>query len=174
MTHHHEHEIPLKKRKRTFNIVLGNCLVAAVTNAFVWFAIVFWAYLNTNSVIATGFIGGIFAVLNTISAFVFGSIVDHNTKKNVMIYSSIGSLICYIIAAVIYFLSPQEAFTHVDSWLLWAFAIMVMVGSIIGSLRYIALSTTVPMLFPLEEHAKANGKIGTMNGVSFALTSVAS
>ena len=43
-----------------------------------------------------------------------------------------------------------------------------------GNLRNIALSTTVSLLLPEEEHAKANGKIGMVNGVAFALTSVAS
>lgn len=86
--------------------------MAAVTNAFAWFAIVFWAYLNTNSVIVTGFIGGIFAVLNTISAFFFGSIVDHNKKKSVMTWSSIISLVCYGVAAVIYFTAPEGTFNH--------------------------------------------------------------
>lgn len=49
-----------------------------------------------------------------------------------------------------------------------------MSGTIIGNLRNIALSTTVSLLLPVEEHAKANGKIGTINGVGFTLTSVAS
>jgi DHA3 family multidrug efflux protein-like MFS transporter len=49
-----------------------------------------------------------------------------------------------------------------------------MSGTIIGNLRTIALSTTVSLLLPSEEHAKANGKIGTINGVWFTLTSVAS
>lgn len=174
MMNQRDDENSLKKNKRIFNILLGNSLVAAVTNAFTWFAIVFWAYLNTNSVIATGFIGGIFAVLNAIGAFVFGSIVDHNKKKHVMVMSSVVSLVFYAIAAIIYFVTPQSVFSNIASPMLWVFVLVIMLGSIMGNLRYIALSITVSMLFPVEEHAKANGKVGTMNGLSFALTSIAS
>jgi len=49
-----------------------------------------------------------------------------------------------------------------------------MSGTIIGNLRNIALSTTVSLLLPSEEHAKANGKIGMINGIGFTLTAVAS
>lgn len=164
----------LTSNKRTFNILLVNSLVAAVTNAFTWFAIVFRAFLNTWSVIATGFIGGIFAVLNAVGAFIFGSIVDHNKKKNVMVYSSVISLVFYGIAALLYFVTPHELFTYVWSPMLWVFILAIMLGSIMGNLRYIALSVSVSMLFPVEEHAKANGKVGTMNGIAFAMTSIAS
>ena len=173
MSQMHEPQQELKSNKRIFNILLVNTGVAAVVNAFTWFAIVFRAYLNTNSVIVTGFIGGIFAVLNTASAFFFGSIVDHNKKKTVMIWSSIISLVCYIIAAGIYFTAPEGTFNNASSPILWAFILIIMIGSIVGGLRYIALSTSVSMLFPTEEHAKANGKIGTMNGLAFSLTSIA-
>lgn len=164
----------MENAKRIFNILLINSGVAAVTNAFTWFAIVFWAYLNTHSVIATGFIGGIFAVLNAAGAFIFGSIVDHNKKKNVMVWSSAISLTFYILASAVYFLAPEGAFTYVGSVILWVFVLLIMLGSIMGNLRYIALSITVSMLFPVEEHAKANGKVGTMNGIAFAFTSIAS
>lgn len=49
-----------------------------------------------------------------------------------------------------------------------------MSGAIIGNLRTIALSTTVSLLLPTDEHAQANGKIGMINGVGFTLTSAAS
>jgi hypothetical protein len=37
---------------KTFCAVLANSLAASVTNNFVWFAITFWVYLQTKSVIA--------------------------------------------------------------------------------------------------------------------------
>src|SRR5918997_982288 len=45
-------------------------------------------------------------------------------------------------------------------------------GAIAGNLRTIALSTSVTLLVPQEQHARANGLVGTVNGISFALTSV--
>jgi hypothetical protein len=38
---------------RTFYAVLANSLTASLTNTFVWFAITFWVFLQTKSVIAT-------------------------------------------------------------------------------------------------------------------------
>ena len=38
---------------RTFYQLLGNNLVANVTNFTVWFAITFWVFLETKSVFAT-------------------------------------------------------------------------------------------------------------------------
>ena len=40
-----------------FYHLLGNNLVANITNFTVWFAITFWVYLETRSVFATGMIG---------------------------------------------------------------------------------------------------------------------
>jgi len=34
-----------------------------------------------------------------------------------------------------------------------------MTGTIVGNLRTIALSTSVSLLLPVEDHAQANGKI---------------
>ena len=45
-------------------------------------------------------------------------------------------------------------------------------GAIAGNLRSVALSTTVTLLVPEDAHDKANGLVGTVNGVAFAITSV--
>jgi DHA3 family multidrug efflux protein-like MFS transporter len=52
------------------------------------------------------------------------------------------------------------------------FVVLILTGAIAGNLRSIALSTTVTLLVPLERHDRANGLVGTANGVAFALTSV--
>ena len=49
-----------------------------------------------------------------------------------------------------------------------------MTGSIVGNLRNIAMTTLITLLFTGNERAKANGKFSTINGLSFAVTSVAS
>ena len=38
---------------KTFKILLANSLLAGVTNNFVWFALIFWGYLETQSVLVT-------------------------------------------------------------------------------------------------------------------------
>jgi DHA3 family multidrug efflux protein-like MFS transporter len=44
-----------------FRRLLANTLVTGVTNTFLWFALAFWIFLETRSVVATGAIGGAFA-----------------------------------------------------------------------------------------------------------------
>jgi DHA3 family multidrug efflux protein-like MFS transporter len=108
------------------------------------------------------------------TAINFGNIVDHNKKHTVILRSSIGSATAYLLGAIIYFSNDPAVFTTVTSRQLRLLIITLMSGTIIGNLRNIALSTSVSLLLPTEEHAKANGKIGTVNGVWFTLTSVAS
>ena len=77
-----------------FHQILGNNLVANVTNFTVWFAITFWVYLETRSVFATGMIAGVYLVLTAAFGIWFGSIVDHNAKKLAMLGSSVVSAAC--------------------------------------------------------------------------------
>jgi len=49
-----------------------------------------------------------------------------------------------------------------------------MIGSIIGNMRNIAMTTLITFLFIGKEREQANGKVGTINGLSFAVTSIAS
>src|SRR5918995_1866918 len=93
-----------------FHRLVANTGVASVTNNFVWFAVTFWAYLETKSVLATAIIGGTY--------------------------------------------------------------MLMLAGAIAGNLRTVALSTTVTLLVPEDRHDKANGLVGTVNGLAFALTSV--
>src|SRR5687768_17106896 len=78
-----------------FYKLLGNVLLAAITNYYVCFALTFWGYLETRSVLATSIIAGIFLVNTAISSFWFGSIVDHHKKKLAMLVSSIASLLFF-------------------------------------------------------------------------------
>ena len=64
-----------------FHLILGNNLVANITNFTVWFAVTFWVYLETRSVFATGMIAGIYLVFTAGLGFWLGSIVDHNPNR---------------------------------------------------------------------------------------------
>ena len=148
-----------------FHLILGNSLVASVTNFFIWFALVFWAFLETHSLIVSSVIGGFFALANMSTALWFGNIVDHHKKHTVFLRSTIGSMMAYLAGAVIYFLHDPVVFTHASSWQLRLLIVVLMSGTIIGNMRTICLSTTVSLLLPQNEHAKANGKIGMINGI---------
>nr|AIA17006.1 Major Facilitator Superfamily [uncultured bacterium] len=159
---------------KTFYHLLANTLLASVINFTVWFAITFYVYLQTRSVFATSIISGIYLVLTAISGFWFGSLVDHHKKKNVMLFSSVVSLLLYIVCFVIYIIAGQGAFKDPASVTLWVFVILLMIGVIFGNIRTIALATTVTILIEEKKRDKANGLVGTASGVSFLVTSVIS
>lgn len=159
--------------KTVFYYLLTNNLVATITNMFVWFTLTFWLFLETQSVLATSYIAGIFAIFNMISAFFFGSLVDRNRKKTAMLYSSLISLVFYSLAGALYLYEESSTFTDPSSVMLWIFIVLLMLGSVAGNLRTIALATTVSLLFT-EGKDKANGMIGAVNGVGFSITSLLS
>ncbi len=157
---------------KTFHAVLANSLVAFVANNFVWFAVTFWVYLETKSVIATSVMAGVFTLTIAFSGFFLGSLVDRYPKKRVMQLSSVVSLVLYAIASFIFFTTPYEEFADASSVRLWIFIVLALVGAIGGNLRGIALSTLVTILVPEDGRDKANGLVGTMNGVAFLGASI--
>ena len=157
----------------TFRHLLINNLIANTTNAFVWFALTFWIFLETQSVLTTSFIAGIFALTNMLGAIFFGGIVDHNRKKVAMLYSSIASLVSFSVGTLLYFTLPESTFSDPTAVWLWIFVFVLMVGTVAQNLRTIALATTVTMLFT-EGKDKANGQVGMVNGLAFSLTSLLS
>jgi DHA3 family multidrug efflux protein-like MFS transporter len=54
----------------------------------------------------------------------------------------------------------------------WVLVASTLLGSVAGQMRGIALSTSVTLLVPDDRRDRANGMIGTVTGVSFAITSV--
>lgn len=159
---------------RTFYHVLINTLISGVTTSFVWFALTYWAYLQTKSVVATSVVAGSYLVINTITSFWFGSIVDHNKKKSVMLVSSGITLFIFLLGFIFYNLVSKDSFTTIQSFNLWALLLFLLLGVIVGNLRNIALPTLTVLLVPKEFLDKANGMSGTVTGISFAITSVAS
>jgi MFS transporter, DHA3 family, multidrug efflux protein len=156
----------------TFYNLLINTTVASVANLFVWFALTFWIFLETKSVLITSYVAGGFAVATMLTALFFGTIVDHNKKKTAMLYSSGASLLFYLAGAGVLTTITPEDFTATSPHL-WALIASLMAGSVAGNLRNIALSTTVTLLFS-ENRDKMNGLVGTANGIAFACTSVLS
>lgn len=159
---------------KTFYQLLANGLIVSTKNSFVWFALTYWAYLETQSVISTSLVGGTFLVAMAVSAFWFGSIVDHNKKKHAMFGSNIASLILFTLGFILYSLTAKESFTSVTSPMLWIFILLLLGGTMAGSIYNIAIPTLVTLLVPEDKRDRANGMMGTMFGVSFAITSIAS
>jgi DHA3 family multidrug efflux protein-like MFS transporter len=157
---------------KNFYVILVNTLVASLTNNLVWFAVTFWVYLETKSVVATSIMAGVYSGTVALSGFFLGSLVDRYKKKNSMMLSSIGSFILYAVAFAIYSLTPLKIFSNPESPVLWVFVVLTLFGAIAGNIRSIALSTLVTILIPEAERDRANGLVGTANGVSFLVSSI--
>ena len=157
--------------KKFYN-VLVNTLIANVTTSFLWFALTFWVYLETRSVMATAIIGGAYMLFVAVFSLVFGTIVDHNKKKRVMLASSAITLGAYLIAGLLYVLFPKADLSNWSSLAFWLFGGIILIGGVVENMRNIALSTTVTLLVPKDDRAKANGLVGAVQGVAFLVTSV--
>ncbi len=157
---------------RVFFAVLVNTAAANITTSFLWFALTFWAYLETRSVIATGIIGGAYMLLIALFGMLFGTVVDRHRKHRVMVFSAFVTLVAFLIAGALYLAVPAEQMIDLGRPWFWIFSSIILIGAVIENLRSIALSTTVTLLVPVERHANANGLVGTVQGVAFMVTSV--
>ncbi|EAR23816.1 multidrug resistance protein [marine actinobacterium PHSC20C1] len=156
----------------TFLQILVNTAVANVTTSYLWFALTFWVYLETRSVLATGIIGGAYMLLVAIFSMVFGTIVDRHRKHVVMLFAGMVTLVAFGIAGLLYAMFPESVLLDLGGPMYWIFAGIILFGAVIENMRNIALSTTVTLLVPQERHANANGMVGTVQGLSFLVTSV--
>ena len=157
---------------KQFYQILINSLIANVVTSFLWFALVFWLYLQTKSVLVTGVLGGTYMVLVALSSMSFGTIVDHHKKKLVMMVSNIISFGAFLLAGIMFLVCGEAVLLDVSGPLLWLFSGIILAGAVAGNMRNIALSTTVTLLVPAEKRANANGLVGTVSGIGFIVTSV--
>ena len=105
------------------------------------------------------------------SGIFFGTFVDRNKRKTSMTLSNAVSLVCFGLAGVVYIVA-DDRLPSLSQPLTWVFILFVLAGAVAGNLRAVALSTTVTLLVPEDRRDRANGLVGTANGVAFALTSV--
>jgi DHA3 family multidrug efflux protein-like MFS transporter len=157
---------------KTFYAILVNSLGASVVNTFVWFAVTFWVFLETRSVIATSVMAGIYTTTVAVSGLFLGSLVDRFPKKKVMLASSLATLACFALAGAIYVATPTAVFVDPASLPLWVFIVLVLAGAIAGNLRGIALATLVTLLVPEAQRDRANGLVGPATGVAFLIASI--
>lgn len=143
-----------------------------MTTSYLWFALVFWVYLETRSVLATGIIGGAYMLLVSLFSLIFGVIVDNNKKKSVMLVSACITTVFYLLSYVVFMLYAKEQLTDITQVAFWALTFFILLGSVVENMRNIALSTTVTLLVPKDGRGKANGMVGTVQGISFMVTSV--
>ncbi len=159
---------------RTFRHLLANTLVANVAAGYLWFAFTFWVYLETKNVMATGIIGGTYLLMVAGFATVFGAFVDRTRKRRVFLLSAVVTAASFAAAAILFAMRPTSDFLDIGGPWFWLLAAVILCGAVVAQLRGIALSTTVTILVPPRGRAKANGLVGTVQGVGLIVTSVLS
>jgi MFS transporter, DHA3 family, multidrug efflux protein len=157
---------------RTFHQLLVNTLVSGVSSSFLWFALTFWVYLETRSVVATGVIGGAFTIASAVLGPVVGTYVDRQRKLHVMRVTTALSAVCFGLATVVFVSFPAGDLLDMTSPWFWLLVMLTLFGSVAGNLRHVAMSTLVTLLVPADRRDRANGLVGTVSGISFAITSV--
>ncbi len=165
---------PSSTAMRTFHHILANTAVANITTSYLWWALTFWAYLETRNVLATGLIGGAYMLLISFSSVFFGTVVDHRRKLAVMRLSTTLTFTAFAAAAGIFLVLPERTLLDLGAPWFWIFAVIILAGAVVEHMRNIALSTTVTILVPDAERAKANGLVGMVQGVAFMVTSIIS
>src|SRR5699024_4303781 len=102
-----------------------------VTTGFLFFAVVFWMYLSTGNVALTGIVSGIYMGLIAICSIFFGTVVDHNRKKSVMLFSSVTTLVFYCLSALVWVFWLEEDDLSIGNTALWVFVSFILIGSIV-------------------------------------------
>ena len=103
------------RQLRVFHQLLVNALVSGVMSSFLWFALTFWVYLETESVLATSVVGGAFAIFSALAGMMFGTFVDHHRKHTAMVVASVAALATYVVAAGQYGLVTTDRILHLAS-----------------------------------------------------------
>jgi MFS transporter, DHA3 family, multidrug efflux protein len=155
-----------------FRRLLANTLVSSLTSSFLWFALTFWVYLETRSVVATGCIAGAFSISAAVLGPAFGTYVDRHRKHAAMELASGAATVCFAVATVVFLAVDAGPLLQLGGPWFWLLVGVTLLGSVAGQMRSIAMSTTVTLLVPEDRRDRANGMVGTVTGVSFALTSV--
>lgn len=155
-----------------FHALLVNTFIANASTAVLMFALTFWGYLETKSVLATSLMGGMYMLLMAVLAVPFGALVDKHHKKRIMVVAAFVSVVFFAAALLLYVVIPYSELVRLDRPWFWSLVTLVMLGCVVESIRGIALSTAVTLLVPSERRANANGLVGMTFGATFLVAGV--
>ena len=159
---------------RTFHLLVANTLVASVTNNFLWFALTFWVYLETRSVLATAIIGGGYMLLVAVSGMFFGTFVDRHRARDVdaAVERALAGRVRARRRRAVLRRAARARCRDLGSPAFWALVVLVLAGAIAGNLRAVALSTTVTLLVRRTGATGRTASSARRTASAFAITSV--
>ena len=85
-----------------FRRLMVNSLVSGITSTFLWFALTFWVYLETRSVVTTGVIAGTFSLVSAVVGPFIGTFVDHHRKHTSLVLTSGVAVVSFAVATAVY------------------------------------------------------------------------
>lgn len=157
--------------KKFYNL-LFNTALANITVGFLWFALVFWVYLETQMVIVTAVLSGTYMLLVAFSSMAFGTIVDQHRKRMVMWWSSVTTLGMFLIASVVFWSFDHRSLTNPTGVVFWLLALPILVGAVAVNARNLALFSSVTFLVEASRRDRANGLLGSMQGLGMMITNI--
>src|SRR5688572_21309352 len=137
-----EERVPIP---RAFRRLLVNTLLTGVTSSFLWFALTFWVYVETRSVVATGVIGGAFSISSAAFGPWFGSYVDRHRKHTALMLTTVVSVVCFSVSTALYVAAPEGRLLALRQPWFWLLVASTLFGSVASSMRSVALSTCVTL-----------------------------
>src|SRR5688500_13733382 len=106
----------------TFRRLLANTLVSGVTSSFLWFALTFWVFLETRSVVATGVIAGFYSMASALLGPFFGTYVDHHRKRQAMLLMTAVSAGAFAVATAVFVAIDADDLLRLRSPWFWLLA----------------------------------------------------
>ena len=106
-----------------FRQLMVNSLVSGVTSTFLWFALTFWVYLETRSVVTTGVIAGTFSLVAAVVGPLIGTFVDHHRKHTSLLLTSAVAATSFGVATATFYGHGTAGLLQLDNpwfWLLVA------------------------------------------------------
>jgi len=117
-------------------------------------------------------IGGAFSISSAVLGPLFGTFVDRHRKYTAFVVTTGVSVACFAVATMVFLAVDSADLLRLRSPWFWLLVAATLLGSVAGQMRGIVLSTCVTLLVPDGERDRANGLVGTVTGISFAITSV--
>src|SRR5690606_15630913 len=117
-------------------------------------------------------IGGAFSISSAVVGPVFGTFVDRHLKRTALRLTTAVSVVCFALATLVFLTVDASSLLELGEPWFWLLIGTTLLGSVAGQMRSIVLSTCVTLLVPDGLRDRANGMVGTVTGVSFAITSV--
>lgn len=158
----------------SFLHVLANIVLVSGAHGVAWFALVYFVYLQTRSVFASGLVSGLFFATGAVSGVVAGNLVDRRHTKALLQVSCAASLVLYAAAGALYAATSGPTPFRSTSPALWSLVGCVMISVMFGSVRSVSLPALVADMVGPDLRPRANGLVGVASGASFLLASVIS